>query len=86
MAVAFTQQEALAEVIRAMEANRSGPDGFSRREFQDQFGYSEPRAIRVLKQLKAAGRLEVVKLRRPRDLDGQPGVIPGYRLIGKGKK
>lgn len=76
----LTQTEALAEVIRALETN-SGPDAFTRLEFQEAYGYSESRAVQILRQLKAAGRLTVVKVRRLRYLDDQRAMIPAYVLV-----
>jgi DNA-binding IclR family transcriptional regulator len=66
--------------LQAAVGDGSGPEGSTGPELQERSGMSRDLVHRSLKALIKAGKVEVVRVRRPR-LDGVMSSVPGYRMI-----
>jgi len=78
--ITVTESE-LAEAIRESLAVEANPDdAFTLVELQQMLGFAHMKTRATLKQLRAAGRLEVVK-KRSEAIDGRTIFIPAYRVL-----
>lgn len=84
--VTITESELLDELRAATRTLPSNPEGaFTFSELREAMGISILALTRKLRALKAAGKMECVRVVREA-LDGRAAQVPAYRLIGKGKR
>lgn len=76
----LTENELLAALREAQEAQEDPEGAFSKRELMEIFDLSDEPTRDRIRMLVNAGRMECVKVRRVR-MDGVQQTIPGYRLV-----
>lgn len=79
MGESITHDELLQALVDALQPQCDGDGLMTARELEERLGWSQKRTYRALRQLRKAGRLQVIMVRRTR-LDGNLQWAPGYRL------
>ena len=77
----ITKDELLDALRAAMEQRPAGEEGLTVKELCDTLRKAEEPVRKRLKALIAAGKCEVVRVRRM-DMAGRDMLIPGYRFKG----
>ena len=77
----MTDERVVDELLAALlEAEQDKRVGMTTKELAAELGWSDERVRERLRDLKTAGRIEVVMVRRT-ILDGRLTVLPGYRMV-----
>lgn len=75
----ITQDELLEALRHALQTSGPGEPGVTVTELRDKLGKGEDVVRRRLKEMIAAGKCEVVRVRR-QDMAGRDMLVPGYRF------
>lgn len=78
--ISISENELLDALREATESEQGDDGALTLREIMAATGMSERRAKEHMSRLKAAGRIEPVKVRREA-LDGRNALVPAYRVI-----